>query len=370
MLTAAALAVALPAGAILSAGAAQATNGTPAVCGIVGGPTGPAGTVGLPRTAPSTRAGLSPTPITYVTLRQSYLCMSDHYYAADPHRDQVLLAGAFAGLLAELDQLGLHRVDAPPAFAGDRTTDWNAFRAVFQRAAAAGGPATARQHLGIAVLNGMAASVQDAHAPRTYGEVLAGRAPRGIVVAADGARGSAGAPGEGAGERAFRVETDGPGAGREQDGPGEAFGIHVTAPSEGGQPSVTIAEVRGGPAAAAGLRAGDVIESIDSVVPISNGVPNQQVLDRLLPPESGPRTVRVAVRRPSTGRSWTVTLTLRGDGKGKPQNQRFGQPDGPARPGSQTAPALPNLSAPLAGTGQDSRVATVPGQPTLTTVGA
>jgi hypothetical protein len=126
---------------------------------------------------------------------------------------------------------------------------------------------------------------------------------------------------------------------------GQVFAVHIGRPAGGGQPVLTIAEVQGGPAAAAGLRAGDVIQSIDGAAPVTNGKPDQAVIDRLLPPETGSRTVSLVVHRPSTGRTWTVTLKLQAppgaSAHGKPEIHRFASPATPGESSTDTAPDSP-----------------------------
>ncbi|MCK9895474.1 PDZ domain-containing protein [Frankia sp. AgB32] len=389
VLTAAALAVAVPVGVGLSAGAAQAASppnptGTTTACWpggsapVPGQPTAPFGTVSAPAPAagvpaPATIATSTIAPVTEATLRQTYLCLSDHYYGANPRTDRVLLVGAYAGLLQELDHLGRARVAAPPAFAADRGVDWNAFRTVLQRAAdGPGDTAAVRQRLGIAALNGMAASVRDKRAPSTYGEALAGHAPSGLTAGTYRAPDVTAPAGPGAGAQAGGLTVTRPASlavrgGQEAggtivtgpdggasgpvvgavpaDGAEQVLGFRATRTRDGAMAELTLAEVRGGPAAAAGLQAGDVIESIDGRASISNGAPDRDVLDRLLPPESGKRTVRLVVRRPSTGRTWTVNLTQAAPDPaagGGPRIQRFLSPDGPG----QVPSDLPPLAAP------------------------
>ncbi len=366
VLTAAALAVAVPVGIGLGAGMAQAATPdapTPTPCG-------PTSAAPVPGPPPATLGPLSArtvsaptlTPVTEATLRQTYYCLSDHYYGANPRTDRVLLVGAYAGVLSELDHLGQQRVAAPPAFAGDRDVDWDAFRAVLQRAAQGLGDTTVvRQRLGIAALNGMALSVRDKQAPSTYTEVLASHAPKGLTVSASGgpdvpapagavlsggpvARPANAVVGGGAvaGPQAgTRIVTgpqggaSGPVLGEPSAGGAEqVLGIQVSRARGGAAAKVTLAEVKGGPAEAAGLRAGDVIESIDGRAPISEGKPVREVIDRLLPPESGSRTVRLVVHRPSTGRTWTVNLTQQAPDPGAgggPRVHRFLNPDGPGQ---------------------------------------
>ncbi|SNQ51251.1 exported hypothetical protein [Frankia canadensis] len=137
---------------------------------------------------------------------------------------------------------------------------------------------------------------------------------------------------------------------------GQVFAIHVGPPAGGGAPVLTIAQVQGGPAAAAGLRAGDVVQSIDGAAPIVNGKPDRKVIEKLLPPDSGTRTVHLVVHRPSTNRTWTVALTLQpppGAPAGKPWIHRFVHPGAPGAPGgasgsdapgsAQAVPAPPTL---------------------------
>lgn len=146
-------------------------------------------------------------------------------------------------------------------------------------------------------------------------------------------------------------------------GQAQVLAIQVTPGTPGAPPSVVLAEVQGGPAAAAGLRAGDVLTSIDGIPLVRGGVVDQNVLDRLLPPESGSQTARLTVHRPSTGRTWETTLKLDApppgpDGRHAPRTRHVVRPGGPAgaggadgslESGSQPLPAPPELPAPPSG---------------------
>jgi carboxyl-terminal processing protease len=66
--------------------------------------------------------------------------------------------------------------------------------------------------------------------------------------------------------------------------------------------------VRGGPAFDAGLRPGDVIESVNGAPPFAGGILSAGAMNQLNPqyPDNDP--VRLELRRPATTRAWTVTL--------------------------------------------------------------
>ncbi|MGV9302090.1 S41 family peptidase [Nonomuraea sp. NPDC003727] len=254
------------AGAVtVTPGAAQvARTGQDApACTAVNGPPG--------RTAPT-------RPTTITTIEQAYHCVFAHYYGGEKLDNRLLLTAAFAGFARELERRGLDAPEATmPALSGDRHKDWAAFAAVYSRVTGAL-PAddTVRQSLAAATMNAMVDRLADNHA------------------------------------RWARTQV------HPDAGPGTSYGLGiVTSPSMGliqNAPHQALAPlyvrtVTGGPAAGKGLRPGDVIESVNGAPPFAGGVLSTGATAQLFPAYPDSRPVRIKLRRPATGRTWTVTLT-------------------------------------------------------------
>lgn len=140
--------------------------------------------------------------------------------------------------------------------------------------------------------------------------------PAGGTLTVHAASGGPGAPG---GPVAL-ISSDGslpgkPGSGSGASaGPGtarliRAFGLGLeTSTPAAGHPALAITAVQGGPAAAAGLKSGDVIERINGSAPFAHGSVCQEAMKQLRRPPSDRTPVHLQVRRPATGRTWTVDL--------------------------------------------------------------
>jgi carboxyl-terminal processing protease len=211
------------------------------------------------------------TPTTAGTIEQAYYCVFAHYYNASALDDRTLLNGAFAGLTQELGRIGLDQADATaPALSGNRDQDWAAFAAAYQRVIShLPADATVRQAVAAATMTAMLNTLNDNHAGWQRPVI-----PPGYL-------------------------------------PGDLYGVGVSTspagPLIGGAPAealppLFITSVLGGPAAAQGLRPGDVIEAVDGQSPFTGGVPSPGVSY----PDSDP--VRLTLHRPANGRTWTVTL--------------------------------------------------------------
>ncbi|MDT0345330.1 S41 family peptidase [Streptomyces litchfieldiae] len=232
------------------------------------------------RPAPCVPASQNPpplTPTTVGTVRQAYYCILDEYADGTTLDHRELLAAAFSGFAGELHRQGQDLAAATlPAFTGDRDEDLAAFSEVYQRVTdhLPDDPAL-RQALGEATIHGMVTSLHDNHA---------------------------------AFSRSVRL----PNAAE-----GEVFGLgfatsptqHLaaTAPDET-TPPVFVTEVFGGPAAAAGLRPGDVILSVNGSAPFAGDTLSPGVMDLLYPSYPSQDAVELTVRRPATGTTWAVTL--------------------------------------------------------------
>lgn len=203
-----------------------------------------------PETAPPTSVN---------TLRQAYECVLDNYYSGPVLDSRVLLRDALAAytqdlLRREKDGPGLRL----PALTGDRDADWAAFAGVI----GSGDPDALH-----AAITGMVAGLHDNHA---------------------------------------RVEKIAPPS---EDGP-TGTGITGLSAAQGprldpaARPPLYITGVLPhSPADKAGIRPGDIIEKVDGIPAFIGDKVNQSLVDVFA---SG--TVRLTLKRPTTGRVRTVTL--------------------------------------------------------------
>jgi carboxyl-terminal processing protease len=218
--------------------------------------------------APPTAPPPAVTPTTVDTIGQAFFCISDHYARAVDSRD--LLQAAFAGVAQQLSRSGLEQSDATvPALTGDPDRDWDAFRAVYQRIADRLKP-EARQAVASAAMNGMINALHDNHAH--WGRPTPPPGPYGL---------------------GFRTSPVPP--------------LFQVAPEEA-LPPLYITSVAGGPAAEQGLRPGDIIEAVNGAPIYVDGIPSLGALGLLFQQYPRSDQIRVTVRRPSTGRTWTVTM--------------------------------------------------------------
>ncbi|MBB5079500.1 S41 family peptidase [Nonomuraea endophytica] len=200
----------------------------------------------------------SAPPTSVNTLRQAYFCVLDNYYSGPVMDSRALLKSAFAAYTQNLMRRGADRTDLQlPALTGNRDTDWAAFAKVL----GAGDPAALR-----AAITGMVAGLQDNHArwvrpaPQEGGPVGTG------IVGSSAQQGP---------------ELD-PAA----------------------RPPMFITRVLpGSPAAKADIRAGDIVVKVNGVPAFIGDTVNRGILDAFA---SG--TVRLTLKRPTTGRTRTVDL--------------------------------------------------------------
>jgi carboxyl-terminal processing protease len=249
-------------------------------------PPEPTGPTGPPPTAPPPTDGPRPEepelprpgPTTVQVIGEAYYCVLTHYYGGSTMDHRPLLKAAFAGLVTEILRGGRDVRDAiMPALTGDRDADWAAFAAAYQRTVdQLPNDAGLRQHVAESTVEAMVRSLQDNHARWIYREPP----PPGYDP-----------------EKMY-------GLGLEPNyGPAEVLSApdRVTGP-------LYVAAVLGGAAKAAGLRAGDIIESVDGSAPFPNGIVSAGTVLGLFPGYPSATPVKLQIHRPANGRKWTVSL--------------------------------------------------------------
>ncbi|WP_336203779.1 S41 family peptidase [Nonomuraea sp. LPB2021202275-12-8] len=257
-----------------------AASAAPAPCAPFVKPTSPS--------KPPAEPPLAPTTVD--TLKQAYDCIFTYYYGGPRLDDRVLLAAAFAGLTQELQRRGKdHPAATMPPLTGNREADWTAFAAVYERVTV-GADAAVRQALAAATMRVMVAALDDNHAAWERQEAPAEPKPE-------------------------SKPTDKPtGKPKDKDGPRRFvfYGIGIAGlssrpddPAARGPLFVT-SLIPASPAERQGVRPGDVIVSINGVPPFINGALIPQVLEPFV--AENPNPVRLALRRPSTGKVRTVKI--------------------------------------------------------------
>ncbi|MFI6510863.1 S41 family peptidase [Streptosporangium sp. NPDC050855] len=237
-----------------------------------------------PRAQASTAAGTACAPpqgppeaekaTTIDVVEQAYLCILGRYYSGATLDARSLLTAGFAALARELDRSGRDMPEAVmPALTGDRGADWAAFETAYRKIVDR--VPDLRDRLAVVTLEAMVAGLGDNHA-RWAHDV---RRPPGHY---DG------------------------------DGYGLGLQANVTGPQATGAPGAAlpplfVTAVQGGAARAAGLRPGDVIESINGSAPFVDDRAGPAVA-ALYPRYPEARPVRLRLLRQSTGRRWNVTL--------------------------------------------------------------
>jgi carboxyl-terminal processing protease len=242
-----------------------------------------------PRTRPGQAAGESAacaspqgtapaeTATTIDVIEQAYQCILDRYYRGPRLDSRVLLSAAFRAFTQELNRAGRDSAQATmPALTGDRKADWAAFETVYRRVTdQLPAQGDLRANLAAATLQAIVDSLEDDHAR------WAGSIPP--------------PPG--------RYDGDLYGLGFRPNIPGAALHDPDAAVSP-----LFVTEVLGGAAQAARLRPGDVIESINGSAPFIDGHLVAGALTALYAGYPEAKPVLLGLRRPDTGRRWSVRL--------------------------------------------------------------
>ncbi|MFG1680796.1 S41 family peptidase [Nonomuraea sp. NPDC049269] len=245
-----------------------------AACTAPAPPRGEASTAGSTVCAPPQGAPGAETPTTIDVIEQAYFCILGNYYSGATLDARSLLTAGFVALTQEVNRNGRDLPGAGmPALTGDRKADWAAFEGVYRKVTDQ--VPDLRDKLAVVTLEAMVAGLGDNHAGWTHD---AKRPPD------------------------------------YYDGDGYGLGLqaNVDASQADGNLGVALAPlfvtaVLGGAAQAAGLRAGDIIESINGSAPFIDGKATPAIA-ALYPQYPEARPVRLRLLRQSAGRRWSVTL--------------------------------------------------------------
>jgi carboxyl-terminal processing protease len=211
-------------------------------------------------------------PTTIDVVEQAYFCILGNYYSGATLDARSLLIAGFIALTQELNRNGRDVPEATmPALKGDRRADWTAFEATFRKVTDQ--VPDLHVKLAVATLEAMVAGLDDNHA--SWAHDVKGRHPDYYE--------------------------------------GDGYGLGLQANVDGGRnlgvalPPLFVTTVQGGAAQKAGLRPGDIIESINGSAPFIDGKATPAIA-ALFPRYPQERPVRLGVLRESTGRRWSVTL--------------------------------------------------------------
>ncbi len=222
---------------------------------------------------PQTRPGPE-TATTIDVIEQAYFCILGNYYSGATLDARSLLTAAFAALTQELNRDGHDVPEATmPALTGDRKADWAAFEAVYRKVTDQ--VPGLRDQLAVVTLEALVAALGDNHAGWAH-------------------------------------DVERPPDYHDGDGYGLGLEANVNGPQVQANPGTALAPlfvttVPGGAAQAAGLRPGDLIESINGSAPFIDGKTTPAIA-ALYPRYPEARPVRLRLLRQSTGRRWSVTL--------------------------------------------------------------
>ncbi|NJP98272.1 peptidase [Nonomuraea sp. FMUSA5-5] len=240
-----------------------------AACSPPAPPRGQAGSAAGTACARPQAAPGAETPTTIDVIEQAYFCVLTHYYGAATLDARALLTAGFAALTRELNRDGRDLPDAVmPALTGDRKADWAAFETVYRKLADQ--VPGLRDKLAVVTLEAMVTALGDNHARWAH-------------------------------------DVERPPDYYDGDGYGLGLEANADGPESPALPPLFVTAVQGGAARAAGVRPGDVIESINGSAPFIDGVTSPAIA-ALYPRYPEARPVRLRLLRESTGRRWTVTL--------------------------------------------------------------
>ncbi|MBD3143187.1 S41 family peptidase [Microbispora bryophytorum] len=208
-------------------------------------------------------------------IEQAYLCILGNYYGGPTLDARSLLTAGFLALTQEINRGGRDVPEAiMPALTGDRKADWAAFEAAYRKIIDR--VPDLRDELAVVTLAGIVAAIGDNHARWTHDV-----------------------------ERPLDYYD------------GDGYGLGLEANVNGSQvdgstprvalPPLFVTTVEGGAARAAGLRPGDIIESINGSAPFVDGEVTPAIA-ALYPEYPESRPVELRLRRQTTGRRWTVSL--------------------------------------------------------------
>ncbi|MFI9550842.1 S41 family peptidase [Nonomuraea endophytica] len=217
------------------------------------------------------------TPTTIDVVEQAYLCILSQYYSGPTLDARTLLNAGFLAFTQELNRSGHDLAEATmPALSGDRAADWAAFEKLYRRLTDLL-PQDTKLHERLAdtTLQAVVDSLDDNHARWAHGM-----------------------------RRAPSAYDD------EQYGLGfrPSLGPQVGGNPGAALPPLFVTSVLGGAAESAGLRPGDIIESVNGSAPFVGKDVTPAAITALYPryPQASP--VRLRVLRQDTGRRREVTL--------------------------------------------------------------
>ncbi|MEU8145242.1 S41 family peptidase [Nonomuraea sp. NPDC048901] len=245
-----------------------------AACTAPAPPRGKAGTTAGTVCAPPQGAPEAETPTTIDVIEQAYFCILGNYYSGATLDARSLLTAGFTALTHELNRDGRDLPEAAmPALTGDRKADWAASKLAYQKIIDQ--VPDLRDRLAVVTLEAIVAALGDDRAGWTHD----------VKQSPD--------------------YYDG-------DGYGLGLAANIDASQADGNlgaavPPLFITAALGGAARAAGLRPGDIIQSINESAPFIDGEATPAIA-ALYPRYPEARPVRLRLLRQSTGRRWSVTL--------------------------------------------------------------
>jgi carboxyl-terminal processing protease len=237
-------------------------------------PRGEASTAAGTVCAPPQGTPRSETATTIDVIEQAYFCILGDYYSGATLDARSLLTAGFAALTQELNRDGRDLPRAGmPTLTGDRKADWAAFETTYRKITDQ--VPDLRDKLAVVTLEAIVAALGDDHAKWTH-------------------------------------DVKQPPDYYDGDGYGLGLEANVDASQADGNLGVALAPlfvttVQGGAAQAAGLRPGDIIQSINGSAPFIDGQATPAI-NALYPRYPEARPVKLRLLRQSTGRRWSVTL--------------------------------------------------------------